>query len=97
MKNSQSNTENDTTNPETPTAIFTDLRPVYKFYPLQSRGSFIESFFSLVADEFRNIGTNQSSSKNNLTKGESLALKELTNNQEIIIKSVDNGGGGGLF
>lgn len=75
-----------------PPPIHTELKPVSKFYPTHSKGNFIETFSSLVSDGIRTINQGLPS-KHNLSLNEKKALKTLSSNTEIIIKSADKGGG----
>lgn len=69
------------------------MKPKSKFYPLHNRGNHIETFFSLVSTEFRALKNDKNNSKiSNLTQQEKRALKALTENSDIIIRSADKGG-----
>lgn len=89
--------ENDTPNDtalsvKSPPAVHTDLKPPSTFYPTHSKGHFIETFSSLVTNDLRTINKHIPI-KHNMTKEEKNALQNLKDNDDIIIKSADKGGG----
>lgn len=75
----------------TPPPVHTNLKPHSTFYPTHIKRCHIESFFSLVAKEFRAINHNLKI-KLNITHEENLAIKSLSANQNIIINHADKGG-----
>lgn len=80
-----------------------DIKGKSNFYPIASRGTFIETFHELVQDDLEQIATmekNNSKKKNNpqygpgfLSHKEQQALAGLKSNQELVIRSADKGGG----
>lgn len=78
----------------TPPPIHSKLRPKSTFYPVHSKGNYIETFYDLVATEFRGIkNTQDNRSKSNITKSERYTINNLAKNDNIVIKSADKGGG----
>lgn len=75
-----------------PPPIHTDLKPKSRFYPTQSKGNLLESFSTVVSNEFRSIN-NDIINKHNITNKERAAIKSLSENDKIVIKSADKGGG----
>lgn len=61
------------------------------FIPSQEKVKAIETKEKLISRDLEHLETNRS--KDNLTKGERQALKELAENETIIIKPADKGGG----
>lgn len=73
-----------------------------KFYPVESQGPFIQVFHELVLEDLKTLskrrggGGNKYQKKDfetNLSKKEKGALKSLKNNNYIVIKGADKGGG----
>lgn len=68
------------------------------FYPVSSQGNFIETFHDLVANDMENLikkdkEVNMNKGAGYLSKNERQALTKLKNNQQIVIRSADKGGG----
>lgn len=58
-----------------PPSICSNLKPKSNFYPLHHTGNYIETFYSLVSAEFRNINSHPGlSKKQNLTQKEQLSI-----------------------
>ncbi|XP_041424610.1 uncharacterized protein LOC121395346 isoform X1 [Xenopus laevis] len=85
--------------------VFTEVTPTKidkarssSFYPIQHRGQYIELFQKLVEQDLEKLSykTNYVQKKykanSNISQGEKKALKELSQNKEIIIKNSDKGG-----
>lgn len=70
----------------------TGLKPKSSFFPIKSKGPYIETFSQAVYQEFLSICNEKKTGSNNLTLVEQKALKEIEANVNIIIKLVDKGG-----
>lgn len=78
-----------------PPVQHTNLHPKSIFYPTRSKGPYIEAFYRVVFSDLQKMceqATNKRSS-HNLSRGERLALKNFTQNPDLIIKPADKGGG----
>lgn len=73
-----------------------------KFYPLSSRGNFIDTFHELVQNDLEKLATVEEKAHTSkftrynsgfLNKKESQALVSLKKNKDIVIRSADKGGG----
>ncbi|XP_077137274.1 uncharacterized protein LOC143799701 [Ranitomeya variabilis] len=87
--------------------IHKEVHPKSLFNPHQHRGPNIDTFFSLVSEEFRKwennnnkhkiqkhgIGKNKIKKENNISKREKMALEDLRQNTDIVIRQADKGGG----
>lgn len=68
--------------------VNSDLKPKSTFYPLNSKGNFIKTFYDLVATDFRNIKQYTTKAPNfNISSQERNAITILAKNEEIVIKS----------
>lgn len=67
------------------------LKPPSKCFPTKSKGNYIETFFSLKAEEFRSINKT-GKPKHNISYEQHLAIRNLMDNPSIIIKNADKGG-----
>ncbi|XP_075448365.1 uncharacterized protein LOC142490239 [Ascaphus truei] len=68
--------------------------PKSTFFPYQAKGGFIDTFYTLVLKDFESLCQNTPSlHKRNLHKNELQALKELSEDSEIVIRQADKGGG----
>lgn len=74
--------------------IHQDVRPKSNFFPLHNQGHFIPTFFDLVSTELKQIPTKKFPDKNHiLTRTEKTLLKKLSDNNDLIIRPADKGGG----
>ncbi|XP_075459935.1 protein Hook homolog 3 isoform X2 [Ascaphus truei] len=69
------------------------FKPKSVFFPYQSKGGFVETFYSLVLRDFESMCAKLIKFKPNLTKGELGALGGLKINHDIVIRQADKGGG----
>ncbi|XP_056376037.1 uncharacterized protein LOC130273370 isoform X1 [Hyla sarda] len=76
-----------------PAPIHTDLKPKSNFYPLQSRGSYLDTFLSMVAHDLEKLTKRDNKYANNLSRIEHQTLKKLAENRNIVIRPADKGGG----
>lgn len=79
-----------------PPISYSSLKPKSVFYPAQSKGPYLESFYRVVYADFLKLC--QSSSRvpphiHNLSPSEIQALDSLIHTSDVIIKSADKGGG----
>lgn len=70
-----------------------EVRCKSKFYPIEAQGQHLSTLMDIVQEEFQIIEKKMVNSKRNLSKGEQRALKTLKNNEEIVIRAADKGGG----
>ncbi|CAN2389486.1 hypothetical protein PRIEUP_LOCUS5899, partial [Pristimantis euphronides] len=67
------------------------------FYPLHSKGSNIDTFYSMVMTEFTNLFQKKKydnpNRHYNLSSSQWQALRDLASNPDIVIRSADKGGG----
>ncbi|XP_053556210.1 probable ATP-dependent RNA helicase DDX60 [Bombina bombina] len=63
-----------------------------KFYPIQNRGSVIETFYNRVEKDLLQLKANQPPSKFNLSLAEKSALASLKEDNSLVIKNSDKGG-----
>ncbi|XP_075440533.1 uncharacterized protein LOC142485404 [Ascaphus truei] len=79
------------------TRIFhSGYKPKSFFYPYYSRGQYVELFGKLLEQEFRHICNSASikkRSRSNMTASESLSIKNLRTNTDIVVREADKGGG----
>lgn len=64
------------------------------FYPFYSRSFTMDAFQDLIERDLVALHENNQRTHNNLNKGEFIALKNLSANNQIIIKATDKGEGG---
>lgn len=77
-----------------PPIIHSGLKPKSIFFPTQSKGPYIESFYRVVFSDMTKLCNTTSTSKpHNLTPLEIRALQQFTNAEDLIIKPADKGGG----
>ncbi|XP_053545722.1 calpain-1 catalytic subunit-like [Bombina bombina] len=73
----------------------TTLHKKYKnpstFYPIQSRGNTIETFYRRVEADLRTLNHTKKPVKSNLNIHEQQALRSLSDNMNIVIKQADKG------
>lgn len=74
-----------------------EVRPKSCFFPVQSQGHFIPTFFDLISADIKKITTEENPKRppknGNLSYQEIYALRSLENNENIIIRPADKGGG----
>lgn len=77
-----------------PAVKHTNFRPLSNFYPTQSKGPCLETFYRMVYSELLMMCQQQHNpyKNHNLTYPERLALNLLKTNENVIIKSADKGG-----
>lgn len=82
--------------PTSPPVSHTSLHPPSIFNPTSSKGSYIHTFYQVVYEDLQKLcqqNRTTRGSHSNLSTEESLAMANLTKNNNIIIKSADKGGG----
>lgn len=78
-----------------PSIAHTSFRPKSIFYPTQSKGPYLSTFYQVVFKELTDLCKSDSSKRftNNLSSLEYQALKSFSTNPDIIIRSSDKAGG----
>lgn len=79
-----------------PPIAHSSFRPKSIFYPAQSKGPYLKSFYRVVYADIRKLFQSSStvpSSQYNLSASETKVLDSLIHMADIIIKSADKGGG----
>lgn len=76
--------------------VTTTKRQESRFYPIQSRPAGLDTFQELVEKDLRTLHVNttkkDSKYRNNITHAEKQALRNLSANEQIVIRSADKGG-----
>lgn len=82
--------------PTSPPVQHSKFRPKSVFNPTHSNGPYLNTFYQVVFTDLQKLcqQTHESHSNHfNLTPLEKTALKQLTNNPDIVVKTADKGGG----
>ncbi|XP_075443896.1 uncharacterized protein LOC142487827 [Ascaphus truei] len=69
------------------------FHPVSTYFPYHSKGNFIDTFYTIVLKDLEQLCQNNTHlTHRNLSKGEELALKNLKDNTNIVVRQADKGG-----
>ncbi|KAM8945703.1 myocardin [Pelodytes ibericus] len=80
--------------PKDTVTILTGLKPQSSFYPVNSRNHVIDAYQRLVEEDLVKLANQEPrhTTSHNLSKKEQEALKQRTDNSDIVIKNADKGG-----